>query len=172
MNKLPHRCRHFLVLIVLLVSTLGHAAETVLIVTGEVKAPLILTLKELEAMPPETITAKDHDGSTASYQGVPLHAILVRAGAPQGEFLRGAALQLGVLVKAADGYKVAFTLAELDPLFNDKKVLLAYRCDDKDLDSKAGPLRLVIPDEKRQARWVREVVELQIVRVADAQDGK
>jgi DMSO/TMAO reductase YedYZ molybdopterin-dependent catalytic subunit len=160
---------HFLLLMVLLlVPSIGYAADTALTVTGEVKTPLTLTLAELESMPAETISAKDHDGSTASYQGVSLHTILVRAGVPQGETLRGAALRLCVLVKAADGYQVAFSVAELDPLFTDKESLLAYRRDGKELDSKAGPLRLVIPDEKRQARWVREVTGLEVVRVNTA----
>jgi DMSO/TMAO reductase YedYZ molybdopterin-dependent catalytic subunit len=164
--NMPQNFRsHFLLLIVLLASSIGHAADTALSVTGEVKTPLTLTLAELESMPAETVSAKDHDGSTASYQGVSLHAVLVRAGVPQGESLRGEALQLCVLAKAADGYKVAFALAESDPLFTDKKILLAYRRDGKELDARAGPLRLVIPDEKRQARWVREVTELEIVRV-------
>jgi DMSO/TMAO reductase YedYZ molybdopterin-dependent catalytic subunit len=153
---------------VLLVSATGHAADTALAVTGDVKTSLTLTLTNLESMPAEIVSAKDHDGSTASYQGVSLHAILVRAGVPQGEALRGEALQLCVLVKAADGYKVAFTVAELDPLFSDKEVLLAYWRDGKELDSKAGPLRLVIPNEKRQARWVREVIELEIVSLKAA----
>jgi DMSO/TMAO reductase YedYZ molybdopterin-dependent catalytic subunit len=157
-----------LLLVLLLVPSIGYAADTVLTVTGEVKTPLTLTLAELESMPAEMIGAKDHDGSTASYQGVSLHTILARAGVPQGETLRGAALRLCVLVKAADGYQVAFSVAELDPLFTDKETLLAYRRDGKELDSKAGPLRLVIPDEKRQARWVREVTGLEVVRVITA----
>ena len=156
---------HFLLLIVLLVPSIGHAADTALTVTGEVKTSLALTLAEIESMQAETINAKDHDGSTASYQGVSLHTILVRAGVPQGESLRGEALHLCVLVKAADGYQVVFSVAELDPLFTDKETLLAYRRDGKELDSKAGPLRLVIPDEKRQARWVREVTGLEVIRV-------
>ncbi len=158
-----HCC--FFLLIALLMSAIGHAADTALTVTGEVKTPLTLTLTELESMPAETVSAKDHDGSIASYQGVSLHVILVRAGVPQGESLRGEALQLCVLVKATDGYKVAFAVAELDPLFTHNKFLLAYRRDGKDLDPKAGPLRLVIPDEKHQARWVREATELEVVRI-------
>jgi DMSO/TMAO reductase YedYZ molybdopterin-dependent catalytic subunit len=159
---------YFLLLLVLLLPSIGYAADTALTVTGEVKTPLTLTLAELESMPAETISAKDHDGSTASYQGVSLHTILVRAGVAQGESLRGEALRLCVLVKATDGYQVAFSVAELDPLFTDKETLLAYRRDGKDLYSKAGPLRLVIPAEKRQARWVREVTGLEVVRINPA----
>lgn len=157
--------RYFLLAVFLLVASLSHAEDAALSVTGEIKASLKLTLAELKAMPSETVTAKDHDGTTASYEGVPLHAILSRAGAPQGESLRGEELRLCVLVKAADGYQAVFALAELDPLFTDRQALLAYRRDGVELDAKAGPLRLVIPDEKRQGRWVRQVKELEIVRV-------
>ena len=157
--------RHVLVA-ALLFAPLAQAADTALTVTGEVKTPLKLTLADIESFPPRQISARDHDGSTANYQGVQLHEILVRAGVPQGELLRGKALQLCVLVSAADGYKAVFSVTELDPLFTDKVVLLAYHRDGKDLDAQAGPLRLVVPDEKRQGRWVREVTGIEIIRVA------
>lgn len=169
--KLPQSPRLLILLLVSLLASVGQAADIALTVTGDVKAPLALTLPEIESMPSETISAKDHDGSTAHYQGVSLHAILVRAGVPEGAALRGKALQLCVLIKAADGYQVAFAMAELDPLFTDKKVLLAYRRDGQELDSKTGPLRLVVPDEKRQARWVREITGLEVIRVT-AEQGR
>jgi DMSO/TMAO reductase YedYZ molybdopterin-dependent catalytic subunit len=146
-----------------LISFATQGQEATLSVTGEVKEPLKLTMTELEAMPTTKVTAKDHDGTTATYEGVPLQAILSRAGVPQGD-----ALQLVVLVKAADGYKVALSLAELDPLFTDKQALLAYKRNGIDLDAKTGPLRLVIPEERRQARWVRRVTELEIVRASSS----
>jgi len=149
-----------------LTSTLAHAESEALIVKGEIKTPLKLTLAELKAIPTVKITATDHDGKTAVYEGVSLHEILRRAGVPQGESLRGTALQLCVVVKAADNYKVVFSLAELDPLFTDKQVLLAYRRDGAELDAASGPLRLVIPDEKRQARWVRQIKDLEIIQVS------
>ena len=152
-------------MVVLFGASFTHAAEIALSVTGEVKTPLKLTLAEIESMPAQKISARDHDGSTADYEGVPLHEILAHAGVPQGQSLRGDALQLCVLVKASDGYKVAFALAELDPRFTDKMVLLAFKRDGKELDAKSGPLRLIIPDEKYQGRWVREVTGLEIVRV-------
>lgn len=151
-----------------LISFATHGQEAALSVTGEIKTPLKLTMAELKAMPATKVTTKDHDGTTATYEGVPVHDILSRAGAPQGEALRGDALQLVVLVKAADGYRVALSLAELDPLFTDKQVLLAYKRNGADLDAKTGPLRLVIPDEKRQARWVRQVTDLEIIRASSS----
>ena len=52
---------------------------------------------------------------------------------------------------------MVFTLPELDSLFTDKVVLLADRRNGKPLSEKEGPVRIVVPDEKRQARWIRQV---------------
>jgi hypothetical protein len=78
-------------------------------------------------------------------------------GLPFGKDLRGKALTIYLLIEAQDGYQVVFTLPELDALFTDKVVLLADRRDGKPLSEKEGPLRIVVPDEKRQARWIRQV---------------
>jgi len=67
-----------------------------------------------------------------------------------------------VVVKAADGYQAVFALPELDPLFSKKVVLLADRRDGGPLSAKEGPYRLVVPDEARQARWVRQVISIEL----------
>jgi hypothetical protein len=69
------------------------------------------------------------------------------------------------LVEAADSHRVVIALPEIDPAFTDKQVVLAFSKDGKPLDDKEGPYRLVIPDEKRMARWVRQVTALKIVEV-------
>ncbi len=64
----------------------------------------------------------------------------------------------------ADGYRAVFALPELDPAYTDKIILLADKRDGKPMDAKEGPLRIVVPDEKRHARWVRQVTGLVIKR--------
>lgn len=56
-------------------------------------------------------------------------------------------------------------LPELDPGFTDRVILLVDRADDHPLDSKVDPSRIVIPGEKRMARWIRQVVALKVVQV-------
>ena len=68
-----------------------------------------------------------------------------------------------LVVGAIDGYKVAFALAEIDPAFATREIVLADRRDGKPLDDKEGPLRVVAPGDKRPARWVRQVITLRIV---------
>ncbi len=61
--------------------------------------------------------------------------------------------------------RVVIAMPELDPAFTDKQIVLAFLEDGKPLDDKEGPYRIVIPDEKRMARWVRQVTKLRIVEV-------
>jgi hypothetical protein len=55
--------------------------------------------------------------------------------------------------------------AELDPAFTDKQIVLAFLPGGEPPDDKEGPYRIVIPDEKRMARWVRQVTRLRSVEV-------
>jgi DMSO/TMAO reductase YedYZ molybdopterin-dependent catalytic subunit len=162
---LSHVNRKSFLLFILLLSSNGLAQDITLTVTGEVKTPLKFTMTQIKALSSTQVTVKDHNGSTVTYTGIFLADILHQAGVPQGEALRGHALQLCVLAKAADGYQATFSLAELDPLFTDKKAILAYLRDGRPLDNNAGPLRIIIPDEKRQGRWVRQVTGLEIIKV-------
>jgi len=104
---------------------------------------------------------------TASFSGVPVAKILEKAGITFGESLRGKRLASCLLVEAADGYRVVIALPELDPGFTDKQILLVDKRETHPLDDddKEGPYRIVIPDEKRMARWVRQVKTLKIVDV-------
>jgi hypothetical protein len=86
------------------------------------------------------------------------------AGVPFGEGLRGKNLALYLIVEAADGYQAIFALPELDPAFTDRIILLADHKDGNSLSISEGPLRIVAPDEKRHARWVRQVIALTIRR--------
>lgn len=146
---------------------LAHAqtAPTIsLSVSGEVETPQRLTAADLAKLPQRTVRAKGHDGKEAEFTGVPLVEILKQAGVKFGEELRGKNLALYLVVEATDGYRAVFALAELDPLFTDKVILLAAKREGKPLDDKEGPLRIVVPDEKRQGRWVRQVTGLVIKR--------
>jgi len=124
------------------------------------------TAGQLTELPRSEITTTEpHSGKRHSYSGVAVRELLLRAGAPLGEKLRGGALQLAVLVRCRDGYAVAFALAEFDDSFNDRAILLADAEDGVPLKGNAGPFRLVIPGDKRGARWARSVVSVEVVPV-------
>jgi len=133
-------------------------------VQNEAGAGVKMTATEIAAMPHQEISVDDH-GKTVRFEGVPLRLVLEKAGVTFGETLRGKRLAACLLVEAADGYKVVIALPELDPGFTDRVILLADKADGHPLDSKEGPLRVVVPGEKRAARWVRQVTGLKVVQV-------
>src|SRR5262245_11070559 len=139
------------------------ASNTLLSVNGEVEHPLQLNSAELAKLPRHTERVTDHGGVEATFAGPPLMEILRLAGVKLGEQLRGQEMTTYVLIKAADNYQVVFAVAELDPGFTDRVIFLADRRDGKSLSSKEGPLRIIVPGEKRHARWVRQVTALTVV---------
>ena len=79
--------------------------------------------------------------------------------------MRGPQLSQALLVEASDGYKVVFALAEIDPDFATREIILADKRDGKPLDAKQGPFRIVAPGDKQPARWARMVTSLRVVAV-------
>jgi hypothetical protein len=139
------------------------AQQAVLKVTG-VPHPLVLTREDLGKMPRQHLKASAH-GETGVYEGVAVREILTRAGVPADDALRGADLAKAVVVAGADGYRVAFGLAEFDPGFTDRVSILADTKDGQPLSGNAAPYQLILADEKRPARWVRQVVTIEVVGV-------
>jgi DMSO/TMAO reductase YedYZ molybdopterin-dependent catalytic subunit len=134
-------------------------------VSGAVSTPLTLTVADLKAMPRKTLTVLNpHEKKTEKYEGVALEEILRKAGVPQGDALRGPSMATYVLAEATDGYRVVFSLAELDSGIADSEVMVADTLDGAALGGKLGPFRLVAPHEKRPARWVRMLKSLTVVR--------
>ena len=140
------------------------AASQTIGVGGEVSRPFKLSAADLAKLPRLTVNAKDHDGKPVTFEGVALVEVLRLAGVEFGEKLRGKQLALFLVVDAADGYRAVFALPELDPAFTDQTIILADRRDGKPLSDSEGPWRIVVPVEKRQGRWVRQVVSLTIRR--------
>jgi DMSO/TMAO reductase YedYZ molybdopterin-dependent catalytic subunit len=135
-------------------------SSALLEVRGEVARPLALSAEEFAKLPRQTVKARGHDGVESEYEGVPLIQVLGRAGVPTGAELKGKELTRYVVVEAADGYRVNFSLAELDAAFTDRVVLLADRRDGRRLTDREGPLQVIVPGEKKHARWVRQVTRL------------
>jgi DMSO/TMAO reductase YedYZ molybdopterin-dependent catalytic subunit len=131
-------------------------------VKGDVPRPLKLSTAEIARLPRHTLRARDHDGKESEFAGVALVEVLKTSGLQFGKDLRGQALATYLVVEASDGYRAVFALPELDPAFTDRVILLADHRDGKPLGAKEGPLRIVVPGEKRQARWVRQVIALKV----------
>jgi Oxidoreductase molybdopterin binding domain len=161
------RCERWILpsLLILLLGAPASAFAQALRVIGDVPTHLDLSTGDIAAFQRQTIRVTDEKGNPGEYAGVPVAEILEKAGAPLGKDLKGPNLAVGVVARAADGYTVLFSLTEFDPNFSDRVIVLADRRDGKPLDSREGPLRFVVPGDKRHARWIRGVTTLEVIRV-------
>ena len=158
--------------LVLIVARVGEAlaqtapATAELRINGAVSTPLVLTLADLKNMPRKKLTVVNpHDKKTEAYEGVLVEELLRKAGVAEGENLRGPSMATYVLAEAADGYRVVFSLAELDSGILDSEVIVADTMDGAPLGANQGPFRIVAPHEKRPARWVRMLKSITVTRV-------
>jgi DMSO/TMAO reductase YedYZ molybdopterin-dependent catalytic subunit len=147
----------------LILSYHSKAQTTSVKISGEVTTPMTINDDDLHKYPQTTVTRKDHDGHDHTYTGVILAEILKKAGATLGPDLKGKNLTKYILVTASDNYQVVFALAELDKAFTDRAIILADQVDGKPLPSGEGPFRIIVQDEKKPARCIREVTEIKVV---------
>ena len=161
-----HSARVPALTIVVMFSASFAVAAGGLVVKGDVGHELQLTAAEIHDLPHAEVTATDgHSGQKITFRGVWLSELLSRAGVPLGENLRGKELTTYIVAGAADGYRVVLSIAEGDSSLSGAEVLIADSADGKALDEKTGPLRLVVPHDKRPARWVRQLTTVQVVKV-------
>ncbi|HMJ68568.1 MAG TPA: molybdopterin-dependent oxidoreductase [Cyclobacteriaceae bacterium] len=136
-------------------------------IDGEVTKSLKLSVADLKKFPPTEVKTKDRDGKEHVYKGTLLSVVLDSAGVTLGKDLRGENLVKYVRVKAADGYKVVYSLAEIDPGFTSNTILLATQVDGKPLPKGEGPFRIIAPLENRPTRWAREVTSITVIAPKD-----
>jgi DMSO/TMAO reductase YedYZ molybdopterin-dependent catalytic subunit len=123
----------------------------------------ILTVSDLARLPRSQLQVAQpgHGADTThrqeTYEGVALSELLALVRAPMGSALRGRAVASYVLIEAADGYRVVFSLEEVDSA----RVLLADRKNGAALSSQEGPLRVVAPNA-RHSRWIRQVARISV----------
>jgi DMSO/TMAO reductase YedYZ molybdopterin-dependent catalytic subunit len=135
-----------------------------LTIAGDVTTPMTLTKDDIAKMPRTSVTMTD-EGAETKYEGVLLYDVLKKAGAPLDKQLAGKGLATYVLAEAKDGYQVVYALAEIDPAFSHYQILVADTVNGKPLFDYQGPLRLVVPGDKKGARSIRMLEKITIVRL-------
>jgi hypothetical protein len=131
---------------------------------------ITLSRTDFAKLPRQTLRVKDRSGTLADYRGATLADVLRAGKVTLGKDLKGPLMAHFLLVEATDGYRVAFSLSEVDPDMTDNLVLIADEKDGKPLDANEGPFRLIVPHDKKHARWVRQVTRLS-VRAAEVDRG-
>jgi hypothetical protein len=122
--------------------------------------------EELAALPHKQVAVFNaHSKTNETYSGVLLADLLSKAGVPLGENVRGKLFMLGVVAQGTDNYSVLYSLAEVDPSIHTGDVIVADAVDGKKLE-KDGMFKMVSSEEKRPARWVRNLTSISVVQVA------
>lgn len=126
---------------------------------GAVKAPAVYSMADLAALPMASVKLKveGHEGLSGTWQGAPLMALIDKAGTVE-EMGHGAYLRHVIVARGADGYGIAMAIGEIDPKFEGKQAIVAYRKDGAALSS----LRLIIPGDAHGGRDVRDLAELTV----------
>jgi len=123
-----------------------------------------LRADRLRALPQLEIRAPGRGDTVDVFRGPGLRAILTLVGAPTGRDFRGANMTLVVVAESADGYKVVYSLAELDEQFGARPAIVAITRDGRPLPDQDGPLEIVIAGEQHHARWIRQLASLRLIR--------
>lgn len=134
--------------------------DILLTVGGEVEHSLKLTRADFGKLRRQSVKATGHDKKESNYEGVAITEVLQQAGIKFGKDFHGKALAMYLVAEGADGYQAIFSLTEFDSSYTDRVILLAERRDNELLPANEGPLQIIVPDEKRHGRWVRQVKTL------------
>ena len=142
----------------------GHASGLTLrgLDPGQVKD---LSPAAFAALPHVSLKVEMH-GKPHVFEGVPMLELLRSVGAPWGDTLTGKDLADVALVTCQDGYKVAYSLGEIDPGTAKGQILVADREDGAPLGDRAAPFQIVVENDARPARFARMAASIELIRLA------
>lgn len=144
----------------LVYQTPGTAAQSV-VVAQSVEQTQTIDLAAVQALPQvdtQVSMLTGHGTVQATYRGALLWALLRKTGAISSD--ERSHVRRVVMVTGRDGYTAVLALAEIDPEFEGKPVIVADQQDGQVL--KDGQLRLVVPGDKRGGRSVRDIVRIEL----------
>jgi hypothetical protein len=146
-----------------------HSRQTVpsaqLKINGLDGKSITLSLEDFAALPHKTVSVfNSHSKTNEKYSGVPLADLLAKVGVPLGEQVKGKVFLTGIVAEGTDNYDVLYALAEVDPSIHAGDVIVADSVDDHKLE-KDGAFKMVSTQEKRPARWVRNLASITVIEV-------
>jgi len=182
MNQLRHRYEHvcvaILIAIVLASATTAFSAESELAVHvgGEVSKPGDWTVSRIQGELASEIKSVQYASKGQSHTSncVSLLSILKAAGVqtelkmdPKADpKLKNYELRLAVVVEGRDGYVATFSLAELLADVGNRPVWLALDVDGQPLELRDEPMKLIVPEDQKPARWVHAIQTITVINAA------
>jgi hypothetical protein len=163
----------FWLLVVAVIPAVALAGNTLTIDGSATTQPSTFTVDQLKQQPgaPTTqISYNSHDGSRHHSTCIAVLDLLHATGFstkvkmdPKADpKTKHPELRMTVTARAADGYAVVFSLAELLPDIGRRAVWIALDEDDQPLEERDTPVRLIVPDDAKPARWIFGVREISV----------
>jgi hypothetical protein len=142
---------------------LGLAAQApALTLAGEFRRAGTLDTTALARFGVDTMS-RDSRGTVTTYRGITLWRLLTEQGIATDSAVKNDALRKVVVATARDGYRIVFSVGELDPALGAARALIAWERDGKPFDPERGPFQLLINDARRPARNIYQLERLEIV---------
>lgn len=162
-----------------LLATAGAMAvpSTQFSLTGAVNSPAVFDLAALQALPALTQTVSYTAGGvpqTRTYVGTSLWGLIDGAGIVTNPTPNNDILNRYVLATGSDGYKIVFSLGELNPLFGNRPDLVAYGEVVGGVMQGLGAdgfARVTAPGDIRGGRYVSNLVSLDVRASGSTQLG-
>jgi molybdate transport system substrate-binding protein len=144
----------------------GTASASVAL-TGLVNTPMQLTADVLQKLPAETVDVSfqgPNGQESHHFVGTRLAGVINQAGLKLNTSHKNDQLRKYLVFTGNDGYEIMIGWGEIDPNLGNAPILLAWEQDGKQLngDKAAGPLRLVVPNDKLGARNTFGLVKIEV----------
>ncbi len=140
------------------VHSAAEVKDSVMVSAFPYHADVFLKAADLQAMTHTTVTVHNpHTEADETYAGVRVAEIFSKLGVTLG---KGLDLNSYLIASGSDGYSVVLAMAEADPSFHPGDVMVADSMNGHPMDAKSGPFKLVVTEDKRPARSVRNLVSL------------
>lgn len=134
------------------------ATSTSVAITGAVEAPLKLDVAGLKALLSSTVTIGPN-----TYTGVDLWTTLSKTARVKTDpSAMNGTIAMIVVATGSDGYRAVLSLAEIDPAFGQRPVLIAYAMNGSGL-GRSGDIRLIVGGDARMGRSVSNLVSVDVL---------
>ena len=141
-------------------------ASTELLVTGIAGTTRTLTTADVKALPHVTVTVHNaHSNKDESYSGVPVKELLGMVEPASGAVPRASTNMTAVIAGATDDFHVVLAFCDINPDCRTGQAIVADMQDGATL-TKDGAFKLILTEDKKPGRWVRNLSSLTVKNVA------
>ncbi len=119
-------------------------------VGGDVAKPRLWTLTAIQKVAPVQTIKTTLKGKPYNVRGIPLWALVSAAQPKLDPKSKHSESRFVVLARGSDGYLSSFALPDLMPDTGNQSVFVVWEANGKPLPPKDGPLRLVVPSDKKR----------------------